>query len=100
MKRRPKGKPMPPPSHFQTELASIQEDLMALSARAQAIVARIAALNTTITNDIANEESAHDAANAAADDADDTAIEGALTTLETSVGATPANPAPLPPAGS
>lgn len=75
---------------------------MALSARAQAIIDRINAINTHVADDIAGVEAAHDAANAAATDADDTAIEGALATLEGSLGA-PAgtsNPSgdPLPPA--
>ncbi len=78
-------------------LAQLKEIDLSLSPRAQAIVDRITALSSKVTTDIANTEAAHDAANAAAEDADDTAVEGALSTLETSVGATPAsNQAPLP----
>ena len=77
---------------------------MTLSARAQAIVDRITALGNNIQNNIAAAEAAHDAANAAAEDADDAAIEGALSTLETSVGApatattAPNTATPIPPA--
>lgn len=76
---------------------------MALSARAQAIVDRITALSNNIQNNIAATEAAHDAANQAAEDADDGGIEGALTTLETAVGApstgstAPNTLVPLPP---
>lgn len=59
---------------------------MALSARAQAIIDRINAINTHVAEEITAVEAEHDATNAAATDADDTAVEGALTTLEGSLG--------------